>query len=243
MILNVAVGGDLGGPPNDSTTWPQQMLVDWVRVYEKNQADVVELVPDDREASIPYVRIVNSVEFGGDSVVSTIQRTVSEDDEDFNDITPPAVTPLTGNTIVEFDYESANTFFSGAAFLFKQKDITHYEKIVFSIYIDPCDPSAPSTPCPSIDTTFPNFDDIAIEMQDNRFTGEGAPGKVSLPLSTYTPTATSGNWSSYEVPLTDFVGVNLDNVASWGFWNPKNASGQLIAGKLHLDDIRLVSVP
>lgn len=230
MILNVAVGGTLGGPPNDSTTWPQEMLVDWVRVYEKNKPEEVELVPDDTESPFTYenfVRIVNSVEFGGDSVVSTVQRTVSEDDEKFDDITPPAVTPLTGNTIVEFDYQSANTFFSGAAFLFKQKDITHYEKIVFSL-----------------DTTmFPNFHDIAIEMNDNRFTGDGAPGKVSIPLSTYKPIATSGNWATYEVPLTDFVGVNLDNVASWGFWNPQNSAGQLIAGKLYLDDIRLVNVP
>ena len=239
MILNVAVGGTLGGPPNDSTTWPQEMLVDWVRVYQKNQPDEVELVPDQAASPFTYenfVRIVNSVEYGGDSVVSTIQRTISEDDEKFNDITPPAVTPLTGNTIVEFDYESGNTFFSGAAFLFKQKDITHYEKLLFSIYIDP-------DTDPEKDTTFPNLYDIAVEMQDNRFLGDGDPGKISIPLSTYTPVAESGYWKSYEIPLTDFVGVNLDNVASWGFWNPKDASGQLIAGKLYLDDIRLVSVP
>ena len=243
MILNVAVGGDLGGPPNDSTVWPQEMLVDWVRVYEKNKPDVVELVPDDPASPFTYenfVRIVNSVEYGGDSVVSTIQRTVSKDDEKFIDITPPAVTPLTGNTIVEFDYESANTFFSGAAFLFKQKDMTHYEKIVFSINIGKDDPETKDID----ESAFPNLDDIAIEMNDNRFTGDGAPGKISIPLSKYGQVPQpDGVWRTYEVPLTDFVGVNLDNVASWGFWNPKNASGQLIAGKLYLDDIKLVDVP
>jgi len=34
VILNVAVGGAWPGPPNDSTTFPQEMVVDYVRVYE-----------------------------------------------------------------------------------------------------------------------------------------------------------------------------------------------------------------
>lgn len=33
FILNVAVGGDWPGPPNATTVFPQQMLVDYVRVY------------------------------------------------------------------------------------------------------------------------------------------------------------------------------------------------------------------
>jgi len=34
LLLNVAVGGDWPGPPSASTVWPQQMVVDWVRVYQ-----------------------------------------------------------------------------------------------------------------------------------------------------------------------------------------------------------------
>jgi len=33
-LANVAVGGAWPGPPNDSTTFPQAMVVDYVRVYE-----------------------------------------------------------------------------------------------------------------------------------------------------------------------------------------------------------------
>jgi hypothetical protein len=39
MILNVAIGGTLGGPPDASTTWPQTMLVDYVRVYQVDGGD------------------------------------------------------------------------------------------------------------------------------------------------------------------------------------------------------------
>ena len=35
LILNVAVGGDWPGSPDISTVFPQQMLVDYVRVYSK----------------------------------------------------------------------------------------------------------------------------------------------------------------------------------------------------------------
>jgi beta-glucanase (GH16 family) len=35
VILNLAVGGDWPGPPDSTTVFPQQMLVDYVRVYER----------------------------------------------------------------------------------------------------------------------------------------------------------------------------------------------------------------
>lgn len=35
VILNVAVGGDWPGSPDGTTIFPQKMLVDWVRVYQK----------------------------------------------------------------------------------------------------------------------------------------------------------------------------------------------------------------
>ena len=38
LILNVAVGGNLGGSPDFTTEWPQEMYIDWVRVY---QSDIV----------------------------------------------------------------------------------------------------------------------------------------------------------------------------------------------------------
>ena len=35
IILNVAVGGDWPGSPDNTTVFPQQMLVDYVRAYTK----------------------------------------------------------------------------------------------------------------------------------------------------------------------------------------------------------------
>jgi beta-glucanase (GH16 family) len=36
IILNIAMGGTLGGSPNSTTVWPQRMEVDYVRVYQKD---------------------------------------------------------------------------------------------------------------------------------------------------------------------------------------------------------------
>ena len=33
LLLNVAVGGRWPGPPSAGTAWPQQLVVDYVRVY------------------------------------------------------------------------------------------------------------------------------------------------------------------------------------------------------------------
>ncbi len=38
LILNLAVGGDWPGAPDETTKFPGQMLVDYVRVYKKRQA-------------------------------------------------------------------------------------------------------------------------------------------------------------------------------------------------------------
>jgi beta-glucanase (GH16 family) len=37
MLLNLAVGGYWPGYPDASTTFPQQMLVDYVRIYRKGE--------------------------------------------------------------------------------------------------------------------------------------------------------------------------------------------------------------
>jgi len=34
FILNLAIGGNWAGAPTEETVWPQEMLIDWIRVYE-----------------------------------------------------------------------------------------------------------------------------------------------------------------------------------------------------------------
>lgn len=40
LLLNLAVGGNWPGPPEKKTVFPARMLVDWVRVYRKQSAEI-----------------------------------------------------------------------------------------------------------------------------------------------------------------------------------------------------------
>jgi beta-glucanase (GH16 family) len=54
-ILNVAVGGSWPGNPDNTTTFPNDMLVDYARVYEKsNSAAVLEHGPQGLSLSLNY---------------------------------------------------------------------------------------------------------------------------------------------------------------------------------------------
>ena len=54
MLLNLAVGGDWPGPPNGSTQFPQEYVIDYVRVYQEGPAGpTYGVVFDDMEHANP----------------------------------------------------------------------------------------------------------------------------------------------------------------------------------------------
>ena len=68
LLLNVAIGGNLGGAISDQMTFPQDTLVDWVRVYQApNQAELFEAsFADDftgwQKIVIPFTAFTRSTE-------------------------------------------------------------------------------------------------------------------------------------------------------------------------------------
>jgi beta-glucanase (GH16 family) len=54
ILLNVAVGGSWPGSPDETSTYPQTMLVDYVRVYaDKTSRDLLHMVSP--FVAYPYV--------------------------------------------------------------------------------------------------------------------------------------------------------------------------------------------
>jgi beta-glucanase (GH16 family) len=49
LVLNLAVGGNLPGKPDNSTVFPQRMLVDYVRVYSRGQMNIGATQGADRQ--------------------------------------------------------------------------------------------------------------------------------------------------------------------------------------------------
>lgn len=212
MILNIAVGGTLGGTPDASMDWtnPDQtnMLVDWVRVFERVQPDSSTLI-DESGNNLPFNRIINSAEFGAAFVES--------------DLESMAVTPLVGDQVLELDYATSSSpeggatrDYSAAFFSFNRIDLSNFNNMIFSMDA----------------SQFANFDDVAIEFED--FNG----GKGTVRSSDLTPVSTSGNWNTYAIPFSDFTGASIDDIKFLSFISPNDVNDNLIAGKLYLDDIR-----
>lgn len=208
LILNIAIDGTLGGPPNQIISTPQEMRVDWVRVYQRPAAGEEHLLGDaPGSESLPYLDIINSADLGGNSVTANI---ASRD-----------VPPLEGENVLRLDFFGTAAPSSGAIFSFASADVschTHLSLAVDSLLI-------------------PNFNDLSIELADRRNAGGiDTTGKAAVSLSSYAPTSV-GNWRIYDIPLVDFSGVDLDDIARLGFWNPVDGVGSLLNGTLFLDDI------
>jgi len=214
MILNVAIGGTLGGEPTAGTSWPQTMLVDYVRVYQEDGGDGSYTVGPPplgpelgvytetyTESTLPYSSIINGADFGGNVVIINGSSTNT--------------TPYDGSVSLQVDYIDNNRSFGGFLFNFSfGRDISSYQMLKFSIK----------------STDMPQFSNMSIELEN--------PGqqKFAVQLNNYTPTV-SNNWATYEIPLSDFSGADLSNILYLDFWTPRNTEGTRIFGTLYFDNI------
>jgi beta-glucanase (GH16 family) len=219
MILNVAIGGTLGGAPDASTPWPQTMLVDYVRVYQDVGGDGTNTIgppPPSPELGV-YTEshtqnllsssIINGADFGGNVVIINTSST--------------NVAPFDGNVVLQVDYTNTGRSYGGFLFDFGSgRDLSGYQTLKFSI-----DKSAIS-----------NMAKLNIEVEN--------PGqqKFAAKLDDYTPVV-SGNWATYEIPLADFSGADLTNIVYLGFWTPRTAGGLRTFGTLYFDDIHFAGGP
>jgi len=211
ILLNVAVGGNLGGTVPASATWPQNMYVDYVRVYQKVFAAKKGIYSETTDASTQnYIRIINSDEWSGNSVVANPTST--------------AVNAKDGSKVLEANYTlaplagGANVGWSGMIFQFARSDWSNYNNLVFSL-----DSSAMT-----------GFADIEVKVEDTR----GGTFAKSVRLAAYTPLV-SGNWSTYTIPLKDLAGIDFTDAFYLGFYGPVDSTVTLLGGKLYFDDIHL----
>jgi beta-glucanase (GH16 family) len=214
MILNVAIGGTLGGAPDASTPWPQTMLVDYVRVYQEDggngtysigappPAPEMGVYSESHTASVlPYSSIINGADFGG-NVLNINQSSTN-------------TVPFDGSVTLQVGFNNTGSNFGGFLFNFTiGRDISYYQTLKFSIN----------------KTAMNTMSKLDIELEN--------PGqlKFAVQLANYTPTV-SGNWATYEIPLSDFSGADLTNILYLGIWTPRNSSNQLTFGTLYFDDI------
>ncbi len=155
---------------------------------------------------------VNSADFGGNSTIATPLAASSLTN---------GVTAFEGTDVLEIDYQNTGGDFGGALISLQGADISAATSLKFSINT----------------SQIAGFADLTVQIEPP---GGPQPGN-NVALSGYTPVATSGDWSTYEIPLADFPGATLTAVDVIGFWNARDGGGALVYGQLYLDDIHLAT--
>ena len=215
IIFNVAVGGNWPGNPDETTVFPQRMLIDWVRVYSKDGFNPPEAPPLDVDeetlgsisASLPKFAFNESLGQFSDVVVKS-----------FGDGGEPTIYTsadrVDGDSSLVLNYPGNS--WGGAFFVLEPViDATNFANgtLKFSL-------KAPA------------------EMTDIEIKLESVGTAVSLFLKNYTGVDVGNGFLEYAIPMTDFAGLELhDFKIPFALWNPKDASDAYFIGEVLLDNV------
>jgi len=215
IILNVAVGGNWPGDPDETTVFPQHMLVDWVRAYE-----IDDLSPPVAPELNIEEETIGSISFGlaAHGMNSTLNQ--------FSDITlkaygaggEPTFTSsditIEGDSSILLMYRGTN--WGGAFFVLDPVvDASQYANgnLKFSL-------NAPT------------------ELANMEIKLESVGTNASEFLQNYTGVNVGNGFLEYTIPMSNFEGLSLTDLKiPFALWNPKDENGDYIAVDVILDNI------
>ena len=212
IILNVAVGGNLPGNPDATTTFPQSMVVDYVRVYrDLTLGETGEnLIFDDMEHGDPLAN--GWFSFNG----STGGGEISANNTDL----PPEDG---GANSLEAGFGGETGFLGGFG---RTKRLDLSTATDFEFWINP-DAGQSYTLELNLqdddngDDQFPNPSDDDDEYQFNCVIGPSGPCATS-----------GGGWQQVTIPITDFFDDNSFHTGGNGTFDPtpvsEGGNGQLV---------------
>ncbi len=213
LILNLAVGGNLPGNPDGTTTFPQAMVVDYVRVYKDVSEPVdppVSLVFDDMEHGNPLGN--GWFAFGG---------SVGGGGIDANAVDVPATG---GGFSLQAGFGGAAGFIGGFGRT-KPMDLTGATE--FRFWIKPDAGQAYTLEInlqddDNGDNLIPSPSSVDDEYQFSCVVGASGPCAVA-----------GGGWQEVVIPFSSFVDDNSFNTGGNGVFDPvavaAGGNGQLVA--------------
>ena len=218
LILNIAVGGNWPGSPDESTQFPQEMLVDWIRYYSMNGFDVPDppaLDPDEETLGIVYDEFaVHAINESSDQFPNIGLKIYGAGGEPTISSSDDAVY---GRTSLSLNFTGEN--WGGAFFQFDDEflDFSAYAQsnLVFSL-------KKPD-----------DIYDFEIKL-------ESAEADGKLYIVNYTGTDVGNGFAEYSIPLQDFVdqGLDLSQIfIPFAIWNPTNSDGNWQGGEVLVDNI------
>ncbi|NNE29182.1 MAG: glycoside hydrolase family 16 protein [Saprospiraceae bacterium] len=214
LILNVAVGGNWPGDPDDTTTFPQSMYVDYVRVFSQNGFEAKTAPP-----------LVIEEESIGEIIQDNIAQYAIQDN--FSDLGNASVSvwggggepgvsasdiSIDGDSSLVFEFPGGN-WGGGYIELDIPKDLSAYSFLHFSLH-------KPDS-----------LVDAEIKL-------ESLSANAPVFLIDYSSSDAGMGFVEYTIPLADFVDLPLQETRiPFAIWNPKDENESFTAGTVLIDNI------
>lgn len=214
LVLNVAVGGNWPGYPDNTTTFPQTMNVDYIRIFEK-----IGFTPP----TAPVLDI--DEESIGQNIEPSLAQNAIKDS--FYDLGGAQVIvyggggePLVSASEIAIDGDSSLVFdFPGGGWgggyieLDTTVDLSGYTNIKFAL-------NKPST-----------IVNAEIKL-------ESPSTNAVVFLENYIGVDAGQGFFEYTIPLADFEGLDLTEIfIPFAMWNPQDASQSFVEGTVLIDRI------
>ena len=215
IIFNLAVGGNWPGNPDESTTFPQRMFIDWVRVYSID--DLV--IPDE-----PALDIIEETLGTVDGALA--KHAFNESMEQFQNLS--AKTWGDGG---EPELASSDDVIEGDSSLLLSYPGNSWGGAFFIL-----DPVIDAADLANLTLKFSikapaDLHDIEIKL-------ESVSTSSSLFLKDFTGSAVGNDYLEFSIPLSDFEGLDLsDFKIPFALWNPKYEDGSYFVGDILLDNV------
>ncbi len=214
LVVNVAVGGNWPGNPDETTTFPQSMLIDYIRFFSKDDMEIPEAPPlDIDEETIGQVIEPNI----GDNAIRTDftylgNLSVISYGGGGEPLVLASDTAIDGDKSLVFDFPGGNW---GGAYIELQdaRDLSGFTTLKFSL-------NKPSL------------------MADAEIKLESKTTHASVFLKDYTPVPVSEGFEEYTIPLADFAGLDRTAVTiPFAIWNPMNAYQAFVKATVLIDNV------
>jgi beta-glucanase (GH16 family) len=214
IILNVAVGGYWPGEPDGSTVFPQQMLVDYVRVYEQidflaPDAPVLDIA-EETIGQILEANIADHAIQDGFDILGNLEVLVwgggGEPNVGISD------SAIEGDSSLVFNFQGGNW---GGGYIKMQDpvDMSTYTNVHFSLK-------------------------LPVDLNDAEIKLEGTSTDATVYLANYTGEDVGTGFFAYTIPLGDFVGLDVSDInIPFAMWNPQNTAQEFIGGEVLIDNL------
>ena len=218
LILNVAVGGYWPGYPDETTSFPQSMYIDYVRVFAKEGFDppaepTLNIEEETLGQTLDPDIADNAIKEGFDDLGNLEVISFGGGGEPFIDTSENAID---GDLSLVFDFPGGA--WGGAYFLMEQpRNLSDYTHLVFAL-------NKPE-----------NLVDAEIKL-------ESPSSNAAIFLIDYESTELTNGFVEYAIPLGDFTGLDLIQLnIPFALWNPVDANGDIVTATVLIDNLHFVT--